>query len=155
GSDFASLQTRAVEEGDHFVVNGQKVWTSYAHQAHRCILVVRTDPHAPKHKGLSYLLVDMKSPGITVRPLVQITGDAEFNEVFFEDGRAPKRNLVGEKTQGWQVAVPTLMFERANFGIVSQLEPMLRRLRDLAKRVRLDGHTAAEDPAVRQRIAQF
>jgi alkylation response protein AidB-like acyl-CoA dehydrogenase len=155
GSDFASLQTRAVEEGDYFVVNGQKVWTSYAHQAHYCILVVRTDPHAPKHKGLSYLLVDMKSPGITVRPLVQITGDAEFNEVFFEDVRVPKANLVGEKNQGWQVAVTTLMFERANFGIVFQLEPLLRQLTEVAKRMRLDGHTAAADPAVRQKIAQF
>ncbi|MEW6296256.1 MAG: acyl-CoA dehydrogenase [Thermodesulfobacteriota bacterium] len=155
GSDFASLQTRAVEEGDDFVVNGQKVWTSYAHKAHYCILVVRTDPHAPKHKGLSYLLVDMKSPGITVRPLVQITGDAEFNEVFFEDVRVPRANLVGEKNQGWQVAVTTLMFERANFGIVYQLEPLLRQLTEVAKRVRVNGHTAAEDPAVRQKIAQF
>jgi len=155
GSDFASLQTRAVEDGDSFVVNGQKVWTSYAHKAHYCILVVRTDLNAPKHKGLSYLLVDMKSPGITVRPLVQITGDAEFNEVFFEDVRVPKANIVGEKNQGWQVAVTTLMFERANFGIVYQIEPMLRRLADLAKRLRINGHTAAEDPAVRQKLAQF
>ena len=155
GSDFASLQTRAVEDGDSFVVNGQKVWTSYAHKAHYCILVARTDPHAPKHKGLSYLLVDMKTPGITVRPLVQITGDAEFNEVFFEDVRVPKANLVGEKHQGWQVALTTLMFERANFGIVYQLEPLLRRLSEVAKRLRVNGHTAAEDPAVRQKIAQF
>ncbi len=155
GSDFASLQTRAVEEGDYFVINGQKVWTSYAHQAHRCILVVRTDPNAPKHKGLSYLLVDMKTPGITVRPLVQITGDAEFNEVFFEDVRVPKVNLLGEKNQGWQVAVTTLMFERVNFDILYQLEPMLEQLGELAKRVRVNGHTAAEDPAVRQRLAQF
>lgn len=155
GSDLASLQTRAVEDGDSFVVNGQKVWTSYAHKAHYCILVVRTDPNAPKHKGLSYLLVDMKSPGITVRPLVQITGDAEFNEVFFEDVRVPKANIVGEKNQGWQVAVTTLMFERANFGIVYQIEPMLHRLEDLAKRIQVNGHTAAEDPAVRQKLAQF
>jgi alkylation response protein AidB-like acyl-CoA dehydrogenase len=155
GSDFASLQTRAVEDGDHFVINGQKVWTSYAHKAHRCILVVRTDPNAPKHKGLSYLLVDMKSPGITVRPLVQITGDAEFNEVFFEDVRVPKANIVGEKNQGWQVAVTTLMFERANFGIVYQLEPMLRRLAVLAKRIDVNGRTAAEDTAVRQKLAQL
>jgi alkylation response protein AidB-like acyl-CoA dehydrogenase len=155
GSDFASLQTRAVEDGDYFVINGQKVWTSYAHKAHRCILVVRTDPNAPKHKGLSYLLVDMKSPGITVRPLVQITGDAEFNEVFFEDVRVPKANLVGEKHQGWQVAVTTLMFERANFGMVYQIEPMLRQLSELAKRLPVNGHTAAEDPDVRQKIAQF
>jgi alkylation response protein AidB-like acyl-CoA dehydrogenase len=155
GSDLASLQTRAVEDGDHFVVNGQKVWTSYAHQAHRCILVVRTDPDAPKHKGLSYLLVDMKSPGVTVRPLVQITGDAEFNEVFFEDVRVPKANIVGEKNQGWQVAVTTLMFERVNFSIIYQIGPMLRRLEELAKRLRANGHTAAEDPAVRQKLAQF
>ena len=155
GSDFASLQTRAVEDGDSFVVNGQKVWTSYAHKAHYCILVARTDPHAPKHKGLSYLLVDMKTPGITVRPLVQITGDAEFNEVFFEDVRVPRANLVGEKHQGWQVALTTLMFERANFGIVYQLEPLLRRLSEVVKQLRVNGHTAAEDPAVRQKIAQF
>ncbi len=155
GSDFGSLQTRAVEDGDYFVVNGQKVWTSYAHKAHRCILVVRTDPNAPKHKGLSYLLVDMKTPGITVRPLVQITGDAEFNEVFFEDVRIPKANLVGEKNQGWQVAVTTLMFERVNFGIGHQMGPLLQQLSELAKRLSANGHTAAEDPAVRQKIAQF
>ncbi len=155
GSDFASLQTRAVEEGDDFVVNGQKVWTSYAHKADWCILVVRTDPEAPKHKGLSYLLVDMKTPGITVRPLVQITGDAEFNEVFFEEVRVPKKNLVGEKNRGWQVALTTLMFERANFGMMGRLEPQLHQLIELARRVSLNGHPALEDSAVRQKIAQF
>jgi len=155
GSDFASLQTRAVEDGDHFVINGQKVWTSYAHQAHRCILVARTDPDAPKHKGLSYLLVDMKSSGVTVRPLVQITGDSEFNEVFFEDVRVPKANIVGEKNQGWQVAVTTLMFERVNFSIIYQIGPMLQRLGELAKRLRVNDSTAAEDPAIRQKLAQF
>lgn len=155
GSDLASLQTRAVEEGDNFVVNGQKVWTSYAHKADYCILVTRTDPDAPKHKGLSYLLLDMKSPGVTVRPLKQITGDAEFNEVFLEDVRVPKANIVGEKNNGWQVAVTTLMFERANFGMVYNLEPMVEQLTELAKRLRINGHTAAEDPAVRQKIVQF
>ncbi len=155
GSDLASLQTRAIEQGDNFVVNGQKVWTSYAHKASYCILVTRTDPDAPKHKGLSYLLVDMKSPGVTVRPLKQMTGDAEFNEVFFEDVHVPKANIVGEKNNGWQVAVTTLMFERANFGMVYNLEPMIEELTGLAKRLRVNGHTAAEDPAVRQKIATF
>ncbi|MBI3301490.1 MAG: acyl-CoA dehydrogenase family protein, partial [Deltaproteobacteria bacterium] len=101
GSDLASLQTRAMEEGDHFVINGQKVWTSGAHRAQFCQLFVRTNPDAPKHKGMACLLVDMKTPGITVRPLVQITGDAEFNEVFFTDVRVPKANLLGAKDQGW------------------------------------------------------
>src|SRR6201997_4041086 len=112
GSDIASLQTRAIEEGDYFIVNGQKVWTSGAHRADWCILLTRTDPDAPKHKGISYLLAHMYSPGITVRPLVQITGERGFNEVFFEDVRIPKQNLVGPKNHGWQVAVTTLMFER-------------------------------------------
>jgi alkylation response protein AidB-like acyl-CoA dehydrogenase len=116
GSDVASLQTRAVEEGDYFIVNGQKVWTSDAHHADYCILLVRTDPEAPKHKGISYILVDMHSPGVSVRPLVQITGDANFNEVFFEDVKVPKKNLIGEKNQGWQVAITTLMFERSGIG---------------------------------------
>ena len=112
GSDLASLQTRAVEDGDYFVVNGQKVWTSDAHHADMCFLLVRTDPDAPKHKGISYVLVDMHSPGITVRPLTQMTRDTGFNEVFFEDVRVPKKNVVGEKNNGWLVALTSLMFER-------------------------------------------
>ena len=143
GSDLASLQTRAVEQGDDFVVNGQKVWTSIAQHADWIFLLVRTDPNAPKHKGISYLLVDMHSPGITVRPLVQITGGKGFNEVFFEDVRVPKKNIVGELNQGWQVAITTLMFERSGgSGEIPMRE--VHELADLAKRIPRNGGTRME-----------
>ena len=155
GSDVASLQTRAVEQGDDFIVNGQKVWTSGAQHADWCILLVRTDPEAPKHKGISYLLVDMHSPGITVRPLVQITGSSGFNEVFFEDVRVPKKNLVGAKNQGWQVAVTTLMFERTEIGGGRDMFSVVEELAALARRVPHNGGVAWNDTAVRQKIAAF
>jgi alkylation response protein AidB-like acyl-CoA dehydrogenase len=155
GSDVASLQTRAVEEGDYFLVNGQKVWTSDAHHADFCLLLCRTDPNAPKHKGISYLLVDMHSPGVTVRPLVQITGARGFNEVFFEDVKVPKKNIVGEKNQGWQVAITTLMFERAGIGGGRDMIGQVRELAALAKAVNRNGHRAWDDSSVRQKIGQF
>lgn len=155
GSDVASLQTRAVEEGDYFIINGQKAWTYDAHRADWCILLARTDPEAPKHKGISYILVDMHSPGVTVRPLVQITGDANFNEVFFEDVKAPKENLVGEKNQGWQVAVTTLMFERSGLFNGGERLDTVRELVKLANTVHRHGKCAWEDCGVRERIAQF
>ena len=151
GSDLASLQTRAVEDGDDFVINGQKVWTSDAHHADMCFLLARTDPDAPKHKGISYILVDMHSPGITVRPLAQITRDTGFNEVFFEDVRVPKKNLVGEKNHGWLVALTTLMYERRYRGLDNNVGELVQ----LAKTVRRNGHSAWEDADVRQRIARF
>ena len=116
GSDLASLQTRATEEGDYFVINGQKIWTSQAQYADWAFVLCRTDPDAPKHRGISYILVNMKTPGITVRPLVQMSGARGFNEVFFDDVRTPKNMLVGAKNQGWQVAITTLMYERGMGG---------------------------------------
>ena len=157
GSDLASLQTRAVLEDGHFVVNGQKVWTSYAHIAQWCILLVRTDPAVPKHKGLTYLLVDMRSPGVTVRPLRQLNGDAEFNEIFFENVRVPRENVLGQVNDGWSVAITTLMFERGPRTLTRQL--MLGQAIDaameLARRLPREGRKAAKDPLIRQRLAQF
>jgi alkylation response protein AidB-like acyl-CoA dehydrogenase len=118
GSDMASLRTTARQDGDEFVVNGQKVWTSYAHRADFCALLARTDGDAPPHKGISFLIVDMRSPRITVRPLKQITGDAEFSEVFFEDVRVPAENLVGELHGGWGVAMHSLSSERSRILIL-------------------------------------
>ena len=113
GSDLASLQTRAVRDGDDYVINGQKIWTSGAHGAQWMILLTRTDQNAPKHKGISYFLLDMKSPGITVRPLVNMAGSHDFNEVFFDNVRVPKENLVGEENRGWYIGTATLDFERS------------------------------------------
>jgi alkylation response protein AidB-like acyl-CoA dehydrogenase len=113
GSDLAALQTRATRDGDDYVINGQKIWTSGAHGAHWMILLARTDPDAPKHKGISYFLLDMKSPGITVRPLENMTGSHDFNEVFFDNVRVPKDNLIGEENRGWYIGTATLDFERS------------------------------------------
>src|SRR5260370_35851237 len=126
GSDLASLRTRAVDQGAHFVVNGQKVWTSGAHFADWCFLLVRTDPDAPKHHGISYLLVDMKTPGVTVRPLVLLNGHRHFNEVFFEDVSLPKENLVVVLHEGWKVAITTLLFERGGAGGRDHAAPIAR-----------------------------
>ena len=116
GSDLASLQTRAVRDGDDFVINGQKIWTSGAHLANMMFAMVRTDPEAPKHRGISYLLLSMETPGITVRPLVQMSDARGFNEVFFEDVRVPAKNVVGEINRGWYVGATHLDFERSNIG---------------------------------------
>ena len=154
GSDLASLQTQAVDLGDHFMVNGQKVWTSGAQFADWMVLLARTDPHAPKHKGISYLLVEMKSPGITVRPLVLMNGHRHFNEVFFEDVRVPKVSLLGPKNEGWKVAITTLMYERGGAGGGGHTA-QVKRLAALAKQVTINGRPAWEQGWVRQRLAQF
>jgi alkylation response protein AidB-like acyl-CoA dehydrogenase len=156
GSDLASIQTRAELNGDEFIVNGQKVWTTHAHRSDFCQLFVRTDPEVPKHKGMSALLVDMHSPGVIVKPLKQITGDSEFNEIFFENVRVPKENLLGPLNAGWQVLVATLMHER--FGISETIggnEVILAQLVEMAQMTSLRGHRATEDNEIRQQIAQF
>ena len=155
GSDLAGLQTRAVLDGDDFVINGQKVWTSLAHRAHWQVLLVRTDPNAPKHRGISYLLVDMRTPGITIRPLVQITGDSDFNEVFYDNVRVPRKNLVGEINQGWQVSIATLMYERVSGGTRHPVERTINELVELARTAEFEGMVAAKHPYVRQKLAQF
>ncbi len=157
GSDVASLKTRAELKGDYFIVNGQKVWTTLAHISHWCMLLVRTDSDAPKHRGLSYLLVDMKTPGITVKPLRQMTGEAEFNEMFFEDVRVPRENLLGGLNEGWRVAMTTLMNERGTFALanVTRFHITFDEIVELAKRLSRAGAPATRDPAVRQQLAQF
>ncbi|MGH2608990.1 MAG: acyl-CoA dehydrogenase family protein [Tepidiformaceae bacterium] len=116
GSDLASLQTRAVRDGDDFVINGQKIWTSGAHTADWMFMLARTDPDAPKHRGITYFLLDMKSPGVTVRPLINLANNHGFNEVFFEDVRVPARNVLGEINRGWYIGTTTLDFERSSIG---------------------------------------
>jgi len=157
GSDLASLKTKAVKEGDEWVVTGQKVWTTFAQYAKWCMLVARTDPDAPKHKGLTYFLMDMEQEGVEAKPLVQITGEGEFNEVFIEEARIPDENVVGGVGNGWSVAITTLMNERAGlaFGAIAQIANSLKRLGDLARGTRVNGGTAADDPIVRDRIAQL
>jgi alkylation response protein AidB-like acyl-CoA dehydrogenase len=158
GSDLASLKTRAVRKGDEWIVTGQKVWTTFAHHAKWCMLVARTDPDAPKHKGLTYFLMDMEQEAVQVRPLVQITGEAEFNELFIEEARIPNENIVGGEGNGWAVAITTLMHERATlaFGLQVGVQIALRELIEHARDAKgQNGHVAAEDPVIRQRLAQL
>jgi alkylation response protein AidB-like acyl-CoA dehydrogenase len=150
GSDLSSVQTRAVLDGDQWVVNGQKVWTTLAHRAQWCFAVVRTDPDAPAHKGLSYLLVPMDQSGVSVRPLKQMTGTAEFNEVFFDDARTDKGNVVGEVNDGWKVAMATLGFERGTAFLAQQIA-FQRETSELIEVAHKNGATAM--PAIRQELA--
>jgi alkylation response protein AidB-like acyl-CoA dehydrogenase len=156
GSDVANISTLAIREGDHYIVNGQKVWTSMAHMADYCIMVVRTDPETTKHRGLSYLLLDMKSPGVDVRPMKQMTGEAEFNEVFMDNVKIPAENLVGKEGDGWMIAITTLMFERAigDVTMATAYEKTIQTLLATAKTVKRSGKPVIEDPVVRQKLAQ-
>jgi len=156
GSDLASLSTRAVADGDDFVVNGQKVWNTFGNIADWCELLVRTDPDAPKHKGISCLLVDMRLPGIEARPLVTITGEREFSEIFFTDVRVPKSALLGPQNEGWRVAMTTLTHERG--GVASLHLGVRKKIADLvalARATERRGRPAADDPVVRQGLARL
>jgi alkylation response protein AidB-like acyl-CoA dehydrogenase len=157
GSDLAAVQTRAVKEGEYYVVNGQKVWTSLAHMADWMMLLARTDPDAPKHKGITYFLLDMKSPGVTVKPLKQITGDAEFNEVYFDNVRVHESQILGGVNNGWGVGLTTLMYERLalGFGIQVRLRIALDALVELARHTVKNGVPVTQDPVMRQKLAQM
>jgi alkylation response protein AidB-like acyl-CoA dehydrogenase len=151
GSDLSGLQTRADDMGDHYVVNGQKVWTTLAHVARWCMLLTRERKEANPRDGLTYLLVDMESPGIEVRPLVQITGDAEFNEIFFKDVKVPKSQVLGDAGEGWAVAMTTLLHERGTLGLALATRAQITA-GELAEHARRLGR--GDDPLVRQKIAQ-
>ena len=151
GSDLSGLQTRAEDRGDHYVVNGQKVWTTLAHVAKWCMLIARERKESNPREGLTYLVVDMESPGVEVRPLVQITGDAEFNEIFFHDVKVPKTQILGEAGEGWAVAMTTLLHERGTLGLALATRAQITAS-ELAEHARKLGR--GSDPLVRQKIAQ-
>ncbi|MGE3540719.1 MAG: acyl-CoA dehydrogenase family protein [Candidatus Tectimicrobiota bacterium] len=150
GSDLASLTTRAVEDGDEFVVTGSKIWTSNAHNAHWCLLLARTDPEVPKHQGITCFLLDMQTPGITIRPLLQMTGDPEFNQVFFDQVRIPKSRVLGNVHEGWRVAISTLSHERGGIRQFMRLYRVVRRVEELARQRGLN-----HDPVIRQQLAHI
>jgi alkylation response protein AidB-like acyl-CoA dehydrogenase len=155
GSDLASLQTKAVEDGDDFLISGQKIWTSTAAQADMIFCLVRTEPDAPKHDGISYLLFSMKTPGIEVRPLKTMTGSAEFNEVFFTEVRVPKSAVVGGRGRGWFVANATLKHERGMLGDPNATEARLHSLIELMKTETVDGARLIDDPVLCDRLMQL
>jgi alkylation response protein AidB-like acyl-CoA dehydrogenase len=157
GSDLASLRTRAEDQGDHFLVNGQKIWTSSGHIADFGILLARTDPSVPKHKGISCFLFNMRQPGVEVRPLKQITGGAEFNEVFMTNARVEKENLIGRLGQGWEIAQTTLGYERGgnSLGRVTRYKAAFDRLVQATKTLRRHGRPLFEDPVVRTKMGRM
>ncbi|HEU0201043.1 MAG TPA: acyl-CoA dehydrogenase family protein, partial [Burkholderiaceae bacterium] len=154
GSDLAGVRTRAERDGSGWVVNGQKIWTSNAHLADWGVLIARTDPTVPKHKGLTFFIVDMKSPGMEKRPIKQLTGGANFNEVFLNDVRIPDANRIGGVDEGWKVIVTFLAGERSNIAI-KELQPVIGGLIRLAREAQIDGRPAIMDGAVRERIASY
>ena len=155
GSDLASLQTKAIVDGDDFIINGQKIWTSGAQISDMMFCLVRTEPDAPKHKGISYLLIDMKTPGIEVRPLMTMTGHAEFNEVFFTDVRVPKSQIVGKRGEGWYVANATLTHERGMLGDPNQSATRLKEIIDLMQEETVNGERLIDNPVYLDRLMRL
>lgn len=155
GSDLAAVQTLAVEDGDHYILNGQKIFTSLAHRADYCWLAARTDRDAPKHKGISMFIVDMKTPGITVKPLINMLGFHEFNEVFLDNVRVPKENMVGEKNRGWYTLAAALNFERSVVYIPAANRRFIEGLVSYARKTPWGGGVLAENPLVRHKLAQM
>jgi alkylation response protein AidB-like acyl-CoA dehydrogenase len=155
GSDLASLKTRAVRDGDDYVINGQKIWTTNAHRAEWMFLLARTDPDAPKHKGISFFVVPTSTPGFTARPLINITGGHLFNEVFFEDMRVPATNLVGEENRGWYVGAALLDFERSNIASAAASRRSLEELVQYCRETAVDGRSLIGDSLVRKRLAEI
>jgi len=155
GSDLAAVRTSAVLEGDEWVINGQKIWTSGANTATHMYALVRTEPDKPKHAGISYLLLDMRQPGITVRPLKQINGDATFNEVFFDNARTPANWIVGKRGEGWLVSRTTLEFERTVVGSTDGSQALFEKLVRLAKDTPLNGRPAIKDPLIRDEVMRI
>ncbi len=154
GSDLAALRTKAEKDGDDWILNGQKIWTSGAHYSDWGIIVVRTDPTAAKHKGLTYFFLDMKSPGVEIKPIKQISGESDFNEVYFTDVRVPDSQRLGAVGQGWQVALTTLMNERASIGAGGG-STGFKTVKQLAQQVQINGRPAIEDAAVRAKLASW
>jgi len=155
GSDLASLVTRAVRAGDEYIVNGQKTWTSNAHHADWSFMLARTNPEEKRSRGLTYLLVDMKTPGITVRPLLSMEGSHLFNEVYFDDVHVPVKNRVGEENDGWRVTRATMNFERSGVGSIAGARRSLDDLIEACRATKRNGESLAEDPFVRHRLAQL
>ncbi len=157
GSDLASLSTRAIRDGDHYVVTGQKIWTSYGHVADYCEMLVRTDTEAPKHRGITWLICPMNLPGIEVRPITTVGGSSEFCEVFFDEVRIPVENRVGDENDGWRVAMVTFSFERGTSFISELLATMaqLAKMAGTARRIPRNGSTAWDDPGVRREIGRL
>jgi len=153
GSDLASLRTRAELVGDEWVINGQKIWTTLANQADYMFILCRTEPDAPKHQGISYLLVDFKQPGITIRPIKQISGEQEFFETFLDDARTPKDWIVGGRGKGWETSKVNLRHERNGVGSAARAQALLRSIVKLARDVRIDGRPAIEHARIRDRLA--